>query len=114
MTDKEREAILRNKVARMATVDSKGSPLVVPVCYGFDGKYIFTPLDKKPKLVSVYKLKRVRNILDNPQVSLVIDRYDDNWEKLYYLIIQGSADILENGLVYKKSLKILNKTLDKI
>jgi PPOX class probable F420-dependent enzyme len=106
-TDKEKEFILSHRVARMATVDKSGKPLVVPICYAYDGNYLYTPIDKKPKRVTIRDLKRIRNITENPNVSLVIDDYYDDWNKLCYVIIHGRAELMESGEEYQKSLGLL-------
>ena len=93
----------------MATVDESGKPLVLPVCFASEGTFIYSPIDKKPKSVSAGKLKRVRNIISNPNISLAIDNYVENWSMLYYLIIQGTAEMIYEGEEYKNSLKILTK-----
>ena len=62
------------RVAHLATVDRDGQPLVIPICFAFDGKEFFSPIDEKPKQISPHKLKRLRNIAENPKVSLVVDR----------------------------------------
>ena len=67
------------RVAHLATADAHGQPHVVPICFIFDGKNFYSPIDEKPKRVTASKLKRLRNIRENPQVALVIDRYDENW-----------------------------------
>ncbi|MEW6145593.1 MAG: TIGR03668 family PPOX class F420-dependent oxidoreductase [Thermodesulfobacteriota bacterium] len=105
--DKERDILLTGRVARMATADVSGRPQVVPICFAYDGRYIFTPVDKKKKNVLPGALKRVMNILSNPGVSLVIDGYYEDWSRLYYVLIYGFAQILEDGEEYRKSLKIL-------
>lgn len=96
----------------MATVDEFGKPLVLPVCFAFDGSFIYSPIDKKPKTVSAGKLKRVRNIINNSNVSLVIDEYVENWSMLYYLIIQGTAELIDEGEEYKNSLTMLSDKYD--
>lgn len=96
----------------MATVDKLGNPLILPVCFAYDDGFIYSPIDKKPKRVSANKLKRVRNIIDNPNISLVIDKYVENWNKLYYVIIIGRADVIYSGGEYKRSLKILTEKYD--
>ena len=96
----------------MATVDKLGKPLVVPICFAFDGSFIYSPIDKKPKSVSADKLKRIRNIINNPNISLVIDEYLENWSMLYYLIIQGTAEIIDEGEEYENSLSMLSKKYD--
>jgi len=109
LTKKQRDIINSHRIARMATVDESGKPLALPVCFASEGNFIYSPIDKKPKSVSAGKLKRVRNIISNPNISLVIDNYVENWSMLYYLIIQGTAEMIYEGEEYKNSLKILTK-----
>ena len=108
-TDKVLEFIKSHRVARMATVDRLGRPLVIPVCYHFNGSSIYTPIDKKPKSASPRELKRVRNIIENPYVSLVIDEYYEDWTKLCYVIINGRAELIESGEEYQNSLRLLSE-----
>src|SRR5215831_17213125 len=79
------------RVAHLATADSARQPLVIPICFIFDGKEFFSPIDEKPKRVSPHKLKRLRNIDENSQVSLVIDRWDEDWRRLAYILVAGRA-----------------------
>ena len=81
----------------MATADAEGAPHVVPVCYAFDGSSIYSALDLKPKRVSTHRLKRVRNIAANPRVALVIDDYSEEWSALGYVLVRGSAEVMEDG-----------------
>jgi PPOX class probable F420-dependent enzyme len=66
----------------------------VPVCYVAVEDVLYIALDAKPKRVAWQHLKRVRNLLANPQVALVIDRYSDAWQQLAYLLIRGTAALL--------------------
>ena len=88
--------ILHNsKIDRLATVDpNNNQPYLVPVVFAFDDNNIFIPIDDKPKTIISDQLKRVKNIQKNPNVSFLIDTYDDkDWNNLSYLIIQGKARI---------------------
>jgi coenzyme F420-0:L-glutamate ligase/coenzyme F420-1:gamma-L-glutamate ligase len=85
------------RVGRLATADRAGRPHVVPVCYARDGASFYIALDAKPKRVAPARLKRVRNLLDNPNVALVIDRYGDDWGALAYLLVRGAAALLQPG-----------------
>jgi PPOX class probable F420-dependent enzyme len=107
--DQEREILLSERVARMATADGSGRPHVVPVCFAYDGHNIFTPLDKKPKSVPAGELRRVKNILSNPRVSLVVDGYYEDWKRLYYVLIYGLASVIESGEEYRNSLILLSR-----
>ena len=91
------EFVRTHRVARLATADAVGAPYAVPICFGFDGERIYTAIDLKPKRVGGRALKRVRNILGNPQVAVVIDDYSEDWSELAYVMIRGKADILESG-----------------
>jgi PPOX class probable F420-dependent enzyme len=91
------ELLREGRVARLGTVDGAGQPLVVPVCYVFDGRWCFTAIDAKPKRIPAGGLRRVRNIAENPRVSLVVDRYDEEWTRLAWVIVQGRADVLTDG-----------------
>jgi PPOX class probable F420-dependent enzyme len=85
------EFIERARVARLATVDSEFKPYLVPVVFVFDGNHFFIPVDEKRKVARPEKLKRIRNIRDNPNVALLIDQYDEDWTKLAFVMIQGKA-----------------------
>jgi len=93
------EFIREHRVARLATADKDGQPSVIPICYTFDGKRIYTPIDEKPKSVKASSLKRVRNIESNPRVALVIDDYSEDWSKLVYVLIIGVAEIISPDAV---------------
>lgn len=89
-------ALLREaRVARLATADAGGRPLVVPVCYVFDGARCYSAVDGKPK--STRNLRRLKNIADNPQVSLVADVWDEDWRNLAWVIVEGRAEVLASG-----------------
>ena len=90
------EFVRTHRVARLATADAGGAPYVVPICYAFDGERVYTAIDLKPKRVGGRALKRVRNIIENPQVAVVIDDYSEDWSELAYVMIRGKADILES------------------
>ena len=94
LTGPEAAFVHAQRVARLATANADGNPHVIPVCYAFDGEHFYTPLDEKPKRVAVNKLRRVRNIQARPEVALVIDRYDDDWSCLGYVLVQGRAELL--------------------
>ena len=83
------------RAGRLATATSDGAPHVIPVCYACDGASLYIALDAKPKRVAPERLRRIRNILENPRVALVIDRYGDDWSQLAYLLIQGTAALLQ-------------------
>ncbi len=94
-------------VGHLATADAAGRPHVIPVCFAYDGRHIYSALDAKPKRGSLTDLRRVRNIIANPQVSLVIDHYDEDWSKLWYLLVQGHAELVAAGDEQAEAIALL-------
>ena len=86
--------LVRRRVARLATADAAGRPHAVPVCFAYAPGSIFIALDEKPKNVPATRLKRVRNILENPDVALVADRYAEDWNLLAFVMVRGRAELL--------------------
>jgi PPOX class probable F420-dependent enzyme len=101
------ELLREGRVARLGTADRAGRPLVVPVCYAYDGRACFSAIDAKPKRVAARGLRRVRNIEQNPQVSLVVDHYDEDWSRLCWVIVEGRADLLTGGSVRTAAVDLL-------
>ncbi|MGH9764534.1 MAG: TIGR03668 family PPOX class F420-dependent oxidoreductase [Blastocatellia bacterium] len=94
MSPEIEDFIRSHRVARLATVSPAGAPSVIPICYAYDHRVLYSALDQKPKSVPVTGLKRVRNILANPNVSVVIDDYSDDWSKLAHVTISGTAELI--------------------
>ena len=86
-------------VGHLSTASKDGVPHVIPVCFALDaredGAAIYIALDGKPKRAALTRLRRVRNILENPQVALVVDHYDGDWTKLWYILVTGTAELLD-------------------
>ena len=86
-----------SRVARLATLDDTGYPHLVPVCYATDGRAYYSAIDAKPKRTPPERLRRVQNIRANPRVALLIDHYEEDWQKLRYVMVQGRAELLHEG-----------------
>ena len=89
--------LVRQRVARLATSDAGGRPHAVPVCFAYAPGSVYVALDEKPKDVPPDRLKRVRNILENPNVALISDRYAEDWDLLAFVMVRGRAELLEPG-----------------
>jgi PPOX class probable F420-dependent enzyme len=81
-------------VARLATVDRDGRPHVVPICFVLDGSMLYTAVDEKPKRTR--RLRRLENIEANPAVEVLIDHYEDDWSRLWWVRLRGTARIVED------------------
>ena len=109
LTDSEKQAVASMRVARLATSDPQGTPHVIPICFHYDGHRFYSVLDQKPKRTAVTNLKRVRNILSNPKVALVIDHWQEDWQGLWYVLINGTADLLHEGEEHQQALSSLRE-----
>ena len=103
------ESLAAARIGHLATVSADGVPHVIPVCYALHGAAIYSVLDQKPKRTSLTRLRRVRNIQANPRVALVVDHYDEDWGRLWYILITGQADLLLDGEEQSKAIKILRR-----
>ncbi|HEY0582963.1 MAG TPA: TIGR03668 family PPOX class F420-dependent oxidoreductase [Chloroflexota bacterium] len=102
--------LMRQRVARLATVDESGAPHVVPVCFALVEQTVYIAIDEKPKRVGreVRRLQRLRNIAAEPRVALVADVYDDaDWGRLGWVMARGTARVLEEGQEHAAALAAL-------
>jgi PPOX class probable F420-dependent enzyme len=97
------------RVAHLATADAHGRPHVIPICFVFDGKDFYSPIDEKPKRTAPQKLKRIRNIRENSNVSLVIDRYDEDWKQLAYVLVVAKAKVILPGARHTRAVARLRR-----
>jgi PPOX class probable F420-dependent enzyme len=97
LTDQQRRFLDAQRVARLATADAAGRPHAVPVCYALVGTTVYFTIDEKPKRAPPARLKRLSNLRENPVAALVADRYDEDWSRLGWVMVQGRAELLEAG-----------------
>lgn len=81
------------RVARLATVGADGRPHVVPICFALDGGTLYTAVDEKPK--STRRLRRLANIEANPRVEIVVDHWEEDWSRLWWVRLAGRATVVE-------------------
>ena len=90
---------------------------MIPVCFALasdsiHGEIIYSVLDQKPKRTSLNRLRRVRNIVANPHVALVVDHYEEAWDRLWYILIRGQAELLEDGEERVTAIGLLRQKYD--
>jgi PPOX class probable F420-dependent enzyme len=96
----ERAFLDESRRAVLATIAPDGRPRLVPICFAFDPDrpILYTPLDEKPKTVDEpRRLARVRDLQADPRVSVLVDRWDEDWARLAWLRCDGIASLLEPG-----------------
>jgi PPOX class probable F420-dependent enzyme len=101
----ELQFIQHQRVAHLATADSAGRPHVVPVCFAYRDGRIYIAIDEKPK--RSLRLKRLRNIEENPQISIVFDSYAEDWSRLGWVMIRGTAAIIDGGQEHELAVAAL-------
>lgn len=102
--------LARTRHGHLATADASGAPHLVPVCFAVtaeEGRIsAYVTIDEKPKRTDI-PLKRVRNILENPQVALTVDRWDEDWTRLAWIMLRGPAEILADGAEHDAAQDVL-------
>jgi PPOX class probable F420-dependent enzyme len=96
LTDRQRAFLASQRVARLATADAAGRPHVVPICYALIRDEVYFTIDEKPKKKPT-ALKRLANLRANPFAALVVDRWDEDWSQLGWVMVRGPAKILASG-----------------
>ena len=108
LNDRQRRFLDSSRVGHLATADRAGVPHVIPVCYALAGERVYITIDEKPKRRDV-PLKRVRNILENPRFSFVVDRWDEDWSRLGWVMLRGVAEILDSGAEHDDAQALLRE-----
>ena len=109
LSDDRARWLTRAPVGHLATSSDTGEPHVIPVCFAFDGASVYSILDQKPKRAPLSRLRRVKNIQANPHVALVVDHYEDDWQRLGYILLVGQAELLLPGDEHGIALGLLRE-----
>jgi PPOX class probable F420-dependent enzyme len=103
----ERQFLNGQRIAHLASLDEQAIPHVVPICFVVVGSNLYSSIDGKPKARSWVPLKRLRNIQSNPNVSVVVDRYEEDWRRLGWVLLWGRAEILAAGSEHDRAQELL-------
>ena len=106
LSERQRRFLDQSRVGHLATADAGGMPHLIPVCYAVEGATLYITVDEKPKRKDI-PLKRVRNILENPQVAFVADHWDEDWTRLGWVMLRGPAEILDSGAEHDHAQALL-------
>jgi PPOX class probable F420-dependent enzyme len=106
LSAQRRDFLLRSRVGHLATADRQGAPHVVPVCFAVAGDTLYITIDEKPK-GDPRALKRLRNIAENPAAAFVVDRWDEDWTRLGWVMLRGPAEILAAGDEHDRAQALL-------
>jgi PPOX class probable F420-dependent enzyme len=99
------ERLTTARVARLATVDRTSRPHIVPIVFAVTGDRVCSVIDDKPKRSK--DLKRLRNIRADDRVTLLVDHYDEDWARLWWVRVDGSARIVASGEERRRAIALL-------
>jgi PPOX class probable F420-dependent enzyme len=100
-----RRRVADARVGRLATVTPSGLPHIVPCCFVLEGDTIYSAVDHKPK--STFDLVRLVNLQATRFASLLVDHYDEDWSRLWWVRIDGRGRVEEGGDTRERALGLL-------
>jgi PPOX class probable F420-dependent enzyme len=106
LSEREGRFLASRRVGHLATADARGTPHLVPVCFAVSEGALYITIDQKPK-GEVRALKRLRNIAENPIAAFVVDRWDEDWSRLGWVMLRGPAQILAGGAEHDRAQELL-------
>jgi PPOX class probable F420-dependent enzyme len=92
-------------VARLATIDPDGRPHLVPIVFAVEGETLYTAVDRKRKRSK--RLQRIENARVRPDVTILVDHYEDDWSRLWWIRLRGRARVLDDGPERDRALALL-------
>jgi PPOX class probable F420-dependent enzyme len=102
-----RRRLAASKVAHLATVSAEGQPHIVPIVFALDGDTLYFAVDAKPKKTT--RLARLKNIAANPKVSVLVDHYEDDWTRLWWVRVDGTAQVVIDDAQAQRAIDLLVK-----
>jgi PPOX class probable F420-dependent enzyme len=93
------------RVARLATTDPDGRPHLVPIVFAVDGDTLYSAVDHKPKRSRT--LRRIENARARPDVTVLVDHYEEDWRRLWWIRVRGRARVLDDGEEHEQALSLL-------
>ena len=100
-----RRLVAEARVARLATTEADGRSHLVPLCFVLEGDVLYSAVDRKPKRSP--RLKRLENVAVHPEVTLLVDHYEEDWSRLWWVRLRGTARVLEDGPEQARALSLL-------
>jgi PPOX class probable F420-dependent enzyme len=100
-----RRRVAESRVARLATLDADGRAHLVPITFVLEGETLYSAVDSKPKRSRT--LRRIENARDRPDVTVLVDHYEDDWARLWWVRLRGRARVLDGGEEADRALELL-------
>lgn len=86
------EGILNASPVGVLSTYSENGIHAVPIVFALVDGVLWSPVDGKPK--SSAHLKRLDNLSQNNRFTLLLDHYADDWNELWWISLEGSAEIV--------------------
>ncbi len=107
-TVEARALVASARVARLATVNPGLGVDVVPITFALlEGDRLVSIVDQKPK--STTRLRRLTNIRAHPEVTVLVDHYEDDWERLWWVRMRGTATVITEGDAFAEAVEALTE-----
>jgi PPOX class probable F420-dependent enzyme len=104
-----RRLVAEARVGRFATVRPDGTPHLVPICFalleGDNGDVIVSGTDEKPK--TTFALQRLRNIADHAPATLLVDHYEEKWERVWWVRVDGRGRVIDDEAERERAIAAL-------
>jgi PPOX class probable F420-dependent enzyme len=101
----QRALVASARVGHLATLTPDGRPHLVPCCFAVGDERIWTAVDRKPK--RTLRLQRLANVRAHPRASLLVDHYEEDWTRLWWVRVDAAAAVLEDGPEREAALALL-------
>jgi PPOX class probable F420-dependent enzyme len=108
--EEARERFVAARVATLATVDASGGPHLVPVTFAVEGDTVWSAVDGKPKRVT--RLRRHENIRSRPGVSLLVQHWEEDWSRLWWVRADGLARVSADPTTVEHAVGLLRRKYD--
>jgi PPOX class probable F420-dependent enzyme len=105
-----RALVAEARVAHLATTERGGRPHLVPFCFALEGDVLYSAVDQKPKRST--RLKRLENIRLHPEVTVLVDHYEEDWSQLWWVRLRGDARVVEEGAEREHAFSLLEAKYD--
>jgi PPOX class probable F420-dependent enzyme len=102
-----RELVAAARVGRLATIGSGGRPHLVPICFALEGDVLYSAVDEKPKRSR--RLQRLANVRAHPEVAVIVDHYEEDWTRLWWVRLRGTGRVVEHGEELEAALGLLRE-----
>lgn len=102
------------RVASLGTASAAARPHVVPICFVLSANTLYSVIDAKPKRFAAENLRRLRNIIENSQVAVLVDRYSEDWERLAYVLLRRAIRLLRRKYSQYRTMPLTGRPIIKI